>query len=44
MKKEKHIKVHPEDHSTIKLLAVKAGKTMMDFMKDLIASYRKGAK
>ena len=40
----KTLKVKDADHTAIKTLAAAAGKTIMAFMKDLIASYRKGSK
>ncbi len=40
----KHLNVHDEDHTTIKSLAAKIGKSIQDFMKDLIKAYNKQTK
>ena len=36
----KHLEVKDNDHATIKMLALKAGKSIRDFVGDLIAAYK----
>jgi len=36
----KHLRIFEKDHAAIKMLALKAGKTIQDFVADLIAAYK----